>query len=96
MYHQLALSWGVTPALCTEMTATDEMFDQAVESAVATGQVKNGDLLVITAGIPIGVTGNTNILKVHIVGNVLVKGLGVNRLSVSGSLWLLTAGPAVC
>lgn len=86
VYHQLALSWGVTPALCTEMTATDEMFDQAVESAVATGQVKNGDLLVITAGIPIGVTGNTNILKVHIVGNVLVKGLGVNRLSVSGQL----------
>jgi pyruvate kinase len=48
--------------------------------------VKHGEVVVMTAGVPIGVSGTTNTLKVHIVGNVLVKGTGYNSMAVSGPL----------
>jgi pyruvate kinase len=66
--------------------STDELFEHAVDLALQTGLVSHGDLVAITAGVPLGISGTTNILKVHIVGNVLVKGDGVNGLSASGRL----------
>ena len=84
--HQLALSWGVWPVLAEEQENTDKLFEHAVECAKTTGLVKHGEVVVITAGVPIGVSGTTNTLKVHIVGNVLVKGTGYNNISVSGKL----------
>lgn len=84
--RQLALSWGVSPLLAEMKTTTDDLFEHAVEKALESGIVKNGDLVVITAGVPVGVSGTTNILKVHLVGRVLVEGTGVNNLSVSGNL----------
>ncbi|MDD4297666.1 MAG: pyruvate kinase alpha/beta domain-containing protein [Ruminiclostridium sp.] len=57
--RQLSLSWGVTPYLIEEASSTDEMFDMGVEKALESGLVKNGDLTVITAGAPIGVSGTT-------------------------------------
>ncbi len=86
VYRQLSLSWGVYPYLSAMKDTTDELFDHAVEKAVETEMVKNGDLVVITAGIPVGISGTTNILKVHLVGNVLVQGNGINNLCVSGNL----------
>lgn len=84
--RQLSLSWGVVPYLVREATSTDEMFDMGVEKALESGLVENGDLVVITAGVPIGMSGTTNILKVHIVGKVLVKGNGIGKGSVTGEL----------
>jgi pyruvate kinase len=84
--RQLSLSWGVTPYLVEEASSTDEMFDMGVEKALESGLVKNGDLTVITAGAPIGVSGTTNILKVQLVGNVLVKGTGVGSGVITGEL----------
>lgn len=84
--RQLALSWGVYPFLVTEVSTTDEMFDMGVDKALETGLVRNGDLVVITAGIPVGVSGTTNILKVHIVGKVLVQGSGLNNGAITGEL----------
>ena len=84
--RQLMLSWGVTPFLVKEVSTTDEMFDMGVEKALESGYVKNGELVVITAGVPIGVSGTTNILKVHIVGKVLVQGTGIGDGSVTGEL----------
>lgn len=84
--RQLNLSWGVCPVLSEEKTTTDDVFDQAVDCALGTGIVKNGDIVVITGGMPVGVSGTTNLLKVHLVGHVLVEGEGVNQMSVSGSL----------
>ncbi|MCX7922669.1 MAG: pyruvate kinase [Clostridia bacterium] len=84
--RQLSLSWGVVPFLVGEATSTDEVFDMGVEKALESGLVKNGDLAVITAGVPIGVSGTTNILKVHVVGKVLVQGIGVGRGSQTGEL----------
>ncbi|ADQ07177.1 pyruvate kinase [Caldicellulosiruptor hydrothermalis 108] len=74
--RQLNLSWGVYPFLAEYKSSTDDIFDNAVEIAVKSKIVKNGDLVVITAGVPVGVSGTTNILKVHVVGHVLVEGRG--------------------
>lgn len=84
--RQLSLSWGVLPYLVHEVNTTDEMFDIGIEKALESGLVSSGDLVVITAGVPIGVSGTTNILKVHIVGNVLVQGKGIGGEAVTGEL----------
>jgi len=84
--RQLSLSWGVMPFLVREAHSTDDMFNMGVEKALESGIVKNGDLTVITAGAPIGVKGTTNILKVHIVGNILVQGNGIGTGVVTGEL----------
>ncbi len=84
--RQLSLSWGVIPYIVSPASSTDEMFDTGVEKALASGMVKNGELVVITAGVPIGVNGTTNILKVHIVGKVLVKGTGLGKETITGEL----------
>lgn len=84
--RQLSLSWGVLPYLVREVATTDEMFDTGVEKALESGLVSNGDLVIITAGVPIGVSGTTNILKVHIVGKVLVQGNGIGGGAVTGEL----------
>ena len=83
-WRQTALSWGVIPLMADEMmTNTDDLSHHAVEKAVEAGLLKNGDLTVITAGVPLGVSGTTNLMKVHIVGDVLVKGTGVTKGTVT-------------
>lgn len=85
-YQQLALSWGIYPILTEEKENTDALFDHVVERAKAAGLVKHGEVVVITAGVPIGVSGTTNTLKVQIVGNLLVKGEGINNMAIRGKL----------
>jgi len=65
--RQMALVWGVTPLLVPEYATTDEMIAHTTQAALATGLVKRGDLVIITAGIPAGGEGRTNMLKVHVV-----------------------------
>ncbi len=84
--RQLNLSWGVMPYLVGISNTTDEMFDSGVEKALESGLVKNGDLAVITAGMPAGISGTTNTLKVHIVGKVLVQGVGIGAACATGEL----------
>jgi pyruvate kinase len=64
-YRQLALVWGVIPAMVQEMDSTDKMFEQSVKVALEIGIVKQDDVVVITAGVPIGISGSTNLIKVH-------------------------------
>ena len=86
-YRQMALSWGVIPLMCEELdTNTDDLIHLAVEKAVEANLLKNGDLAVITAGVPLGVSGTTNLMKVHIVGDVLVSGTGVNGNPVTATV----------
>ena len=82
--RRLALSWGVYPLLCRPVGTTDEMFAAAIESSLASGYVQNGDLVVITAGIPVGISGTTNLLRVHTVGEILIRGTGLGKKAVSG------------
>lgn len=84
--RQLSMSWGVVPVLFEEKNNSDELFEHAVEKAVETGLVKSGDLVVLTAGLPLGIPGMTNILKVHIVGDILLRGIGINQKSAVGTL----------
>lgn len=84
--RQMNLSWGVIPLMIEEKDNTDELFDHVVDVARQNNLVHNGDLVVITAGIPLGVSGTTNMLKVHLVGDVLASGTGVNNLTVCGNL----------
>lgn len=62
--RQLALVWGVTPVFGQEATSTDELLQTALKGGKASGLVKAGDLVVITAGIPLGRSGSTNLVKV--------------------------------
>ena len=78
--RQLSLSWGVIPIMSEIRTNSDELFDHAVECAEKTGLIKTGDLTVMTGGTPLGISGTTNVMRVHLVGNVLVSGEGINGL----------------
>lgn len=62
--RRLALTWGVTPVKGEQASSTDEMFDYALQGGVKSGLLKEGDLVVITAGVPLGRSGSTNLLKV--------------------------------
>ncbi|HPS57351.1 MAG TPA: pyruvate kinase [Spirochaetota bacterium] len=84
VYNQLALSWGVYPVHAEEATTTDEIFQNSVENAFNEGLVKNGDLVVITGGMPVGISGTTNMIKIHVVGDILVEGVSINSLSSTG------------
>ena len=84
--RQMNLSWGVIPIMVQEKENTDELFDHVVDVAQKNGLVQNGDLVVITAGVPVGISGTTNLLKVQLVGDVLVSGIGVTKGSVCGNL----------
>ncbi|MEG2377837.1 MAG: pyruvate kinase, partial [Clostridia bacterium] len=86
VFNQLSMSWGVVSVMGEMQKNTDDLFEHAVQCAMSTGLVRHGDLTVITAGVPLGITGTTNILKVHIVGNVLVTGKGVGMSPASGQL----------
>lgn len=65
--HQNNLSWGVTPVMCDEKSNTDELFQHAIEVALKTEIIKKGDIVVITAGIPLRQSGTTNMLKAVVV-----------------------------
>ena len=86
VWRQLNLSWGVVPALVDEVGDTDTLFERAVDAAEKTGLVESGDLVVITAGVPLGISGTTNMMKVHVVGHVLLTGDGVTGQTVSARL----------
>lgn len=86
--RKLTLVWGVFPKLGHTATSTDEMLDVAVNEALKSGLVRHGDLVVITAGVPVGEVGTTNLLKVHVVGEILAKGQGIGRKSARGTAYV--------
>ena len=84
--RQLNLAWGVTPIRIGKKDSTDELFELAVNSAESAGIVRQGEVVVITAGIPLGISGTTNMIKVHVVGHVLGRGISTSSKIVSGNL----------
>ena len=84
--RQLNLSWGVLPILIEEKNNTDDLFEHAIEVAEEHGYVKHGEITVITAGVPLGISGTTNLIKVHVVGHVLLKGRSITKKTVCASL----------
>ena len=77
--RQLSLSWGITPLLMPLAHSTDELIEVSTTLAEKYGYIHNGELAVVTAGVPVGVSGTTNMVKIHMVGNCLAMGVGVER-----------------
>ena len=67
VWYQLNLAWGVTPVLLSETDDVFDLFDSALETAKNQGLMQSGDLAVITSGVPIGVSGTTNMIRVQVV-----------------------------
>ena len=84
--RQLNLSWGVIPLQLDEEKTADDLFDHAVGATEHRGLVSRGELVVITAGLPLGMSGTTNMIKVHVAGRILISGKGVNNLKASGNV----------
>lgn len=86
--RQLSVVWGVYPIVIQEAQETDELIDRAIFGAINEGFVSEGDLTVVTAGIPLGISGNSNLIKVHIIGDIITSGTGIGTKSVSGKVCL--------
>lgn len=84
--RKLALNWGVFPIVAPKIETTDELIHNSVDMALATGFVKKGDLVVIAAGIPVNYVGATNMMKVHIVGDILLQGKGAGNKPGTGTV----------
>ena len=82
--RQLNLSWGVTPLRMPLANSTDELIEMSVGAAQSAGYLTNGDVAVVTAGVPVGVSGTTNMIKIHTIGDRLVSGVGMGNQKVTG------------
>lgn len=87
--RKLSLSFGVFSVLIKPTDSTDDLIDQSVNQAIANEYINSGDLVVITAGVPAGVAGTTNLIKVHIVGNIAANGIGVGHKAVTGKVTVI-------
>ena len=84
--RQMALYWGVEPLMMPYAKSTDELVEMAVHTAEKAGFVRQGNLVVVTAGIPVGVTGTTNMIRIYQVGGSLLSGIGVGDRKAGGPL----------
>lgn len=82
--RSLALVWGVETIVGQLHFTTDDVLDEAIERGLETGYFKRGDRVIITAGVPVGESGTTNLMKVHVIGDVLAKGQGVGKVNAYG------------
>lgn len=85
----LAMVWGVHCLLTDEFEDTDTLFDKTIMIAVEEGLLQLGDLVVISAGIPLGVKGATNMLKVQTIGEIILQGTGIGRQGITGAARIL-------
>lgn len=83
---QLNVYRGVTPLLMDYATSTDELISMSVAKAKTAGLVQDGDLVVVTAGVPVGISGTTNMIKVHMVGDSLLAGVGIGNHNAKGEV----------
>ena len=89
--RKMSLSWGVTPLLVELKHNSDELFDHAVDKAEEMGLIKQGEIVVLTAGVPLGISGTTNMIKVHVAGHILMQGKGLNDKVDSGNMCVVNS-----
>jgi len=87
--RKLNLVWGIHSLISKESLNTDDIIDESVSTALENEYIHNGDLVVITAGVPVGKAGSTNLLKVHTVGEVILKGTGIGDRSAVGNVCIV-------
>ena len=89
--RQLQLVWGVTPIVTDGIYDTDGVLNTSVSVTIEKGYASTGDLLIITAGVPTGEAGTTNLMKLHIVGDVLIRAQGIGRKSAVGQVLIVNS-----
>lgn len=82
--RKLSLVWGVEPIHTKKFEQTDQLVDNAISEALKSDYIKEGDLIVLSAGIPVSTPGSTNMIKVHTVASVLSQGQPIGKGSVVG------------
>lgn len=87
--RRLSLSWGVYSVLTKRFHSTDDVIVASVDKALEAKFINNGDIVVITAGIPVGTIGTTNLIKVHTVGEVILIGTVIGDKSVTGRVAII-------
>lgn len=92
--RRLRLVWGVTPLRIKDRNTTDELINETILESIRAGLIRQGDVVVLTAGVPVGVPGSTNLLKVHTVGEIILRGTGVGQRIVKGRAFVVRNGMA--
>ena len=92
--RQLSLSWGVYTVNCAQAGNTDDLIDNSIEASKNAGFINDGELVVVTAGVPTGVSGTTNLIKVHVVSEEICQGIGIGRTTVEGTVRFVRCGEA--
>lgn len=82
--RQLCLAWGVEAVMGSVAESTDEMLDTAIDRGLDSGLLERGSRVIITAGVPVGESGTTNLMKIHVIGDVIAKAQGIGRGSAYG------------
>ncbi len=90
--RRLALTWGVYSIKSADSKNTDEVIENSIEAARSANYINNGELVVITAGVPVGISGTTNLIKVHVISEEIVKGIGVGSKTVEGKVRIVKRG----
>lgn len=90
-WRELALYWGVIPLLKEEMIDQNTAVDSAIASCISAGLIREGDLVAVTAGVPLGTAGTTNMLQVHIAGRILLKGLSLLKREARGPVCIASS-----
>ena len=90
--RQLSLSWGVYTVMCEQAGNTDDLIDNSIEASKNKGFINDGELVVITAGVPTGVSGTTNLIKVHVISEEICQGIGIGRSTVEGRVRFVNSG----
>lgn len=81
---KLSLVWGIYPIIGNNVTSIDEVLQESVEESVKHQYVGYGDVVIITAGVPVGKVGTTNLMKIHVIGDLLAKGQGIGKTAAYG------------
>ena len=90
--RQLSLSWGVYTVMCEQAENTDDLIDNSIEASKNEGYIHEGELVVITTGVPTGVSGTTNLIKVHVISEEICQGIGIGRTTVEGLVRFVKSG----
>jgi pyruvate kinase len=77
--RKLSLVWGVYPIVGEKVASIDGILQESVEQSVRHQYVGHGDVVIITAGVPVGEAGSTNLMKIHVIGDLLARGQGIGK-----------------
>ena len=92
IYRRLGLVWGVEPLLVSQKKNLEEAITAGIEAALQKSMLKEGDLVVVTAGLPVGISGTTNIIEVVSVGQMLLKGIPIMKKVAFGKVVTASSG----